>query len=327
MIKVEHLTKSFDSFFALHDLNMTVPKGAVYGLVGPNGAGKSTLIRHVTGAYRPDSGTLLVDGQPVYENPAVKARIANIPDDFYYFQSATTRDMMHFYRGMYPKFDMERYEKLKEAFASVDEKRPIRRLSKGMQKQAAFWLALVHRGKHVLQGLVPPGVEPGVEAPVEPHHVPGGGGQEVVQLVGDVGDAGLGRRVLVDRLPVQQHRAGVLPVHPGDVAQQGGFPRPVGAHQAVDGALGHRHGQPVQGAEAVKALDQVFCFDHGFSSPLSPVRAAACSSRAASSAAVMPRNRSSAAEASNCRSSSVRRWVFPPSCRAAKEPFPATVYR
>ena len=142
MIKVEHLTKSFDSFFALHDLNMTVPKGAVYGLVGPNGAGKSTLIRHVTGAYRPDSGTLLVDGQPVYENPAVKARIASIPDDFYYFQSATTRDMMHFYRGMYPKFDMERYEKLKEAFASVDEKRPIRRLSKGMQKQAAFWLAL-----------------------------------------------------------------------------------------------------------------------------------------------------------------------------------------
>ena len=142
MIKVEHLTKSFDGFFALHDLNMTVPKGAVYGLVGPNGAGKSTLIRHVTGAYRPDSGSLLVDGQPVYENPAVKARIANIPDDFYYFQSASTRDMMRFYRGMYPKFDMERYGKLKEAFATVDEKRPIRRLSKGMQKQAAFWLAL-----------------------------------------------------------------------------------------------------------------------------------------------------------------------------------------
>ena len=142
MIKVEHLTKSFDGFFALHDLNMTVPKGAVYGLVGPNGAGKSTLIRHVTGAYRPDSGSLLVDGQPVYENPAVKARIANIPDDFYYFQSASTRDMMRFYRGMYPKFDMERYGKLKEAFATVDEKRLIRRLSKGMQKQAAFWLAL-----------------------------------------------------------------------------------------------------------------------------------------------------------------------------------------
>ena len=142
MIKVEHLVKSFDGFFALHDLSMTVPRGAVYGLVGPNGAGKSTLIRHVTGAYRPDSGTLLVDGEPVYENPPVKARIANIPDDFYYFQSATTRDMMHFYRGLYPKFDAARYEKLREAFAAVDERRPIRRLSKGMQKQAAFWLAM-----------------------------------------------------------------------------------------------------------------------------------------------------------------------------------------
>ena len=142
MIKVEHLVKSFDGFFALHGLSMTVPRGAVYGLVGPNGAGKSTLIRHVTGAYRPDSGTLLVDGEPVYENPPVKARIANIPDDFYYFQSATTRDMMHFYRGLYPKFDAARYEKLKEAFAAVDERRPIRRLSKGMQKQAAFWLAM-----------------------------------------------------------------------------------------------------------------------------------------------------------------------------------------
>ena len=142
MIKVEHLVKSFDGFFALHDLSMTVPRGAVYGLVGPNGAGKSTLIRHVTGAYRPDSGTLLVDGEPVYENPPVKARIANIPDDFYYFQSATTRDMMRFYRGLYPKFDAARYEKLKEAFAAVDERRPIRRLSKGMQKQAAFWLAM-----------------------------------------------------------------------------------------------------------------------------------------------------------------------------------------
>ena len=142
MIKVEHLVKSFDGFFALHDLSMTVPRGAVYGLVGPNGAGKSTLIRHVTGAYRPDSGTLLVDGQPVYERPDVKARIANIPDDFYYFQSATTRDMMHFYRGLYPKFDAARYEKLKEAFAAVDERQPIRRLSKGMQKQAAFWLAM-----------------------------------------------------------------------------------------------------------------------------------------------------------------------------------------
>ena len=142
MIEIQNLSKCYSGAQALRSLCLRVPRGAVYGLVGPNGAGKSTILRHITGIYRPDGGTITVDGQPVYENPAVKARIANIPDDFYYFQSASTRDMMRFYRGMYPKFDMERYGKLKEAFATVDEKRPIRRLSKGMQKQAAFWLAL-----------------------------------------------------------------------------------------------------------------------------------------------------------------------------------------
>jgi len=78
----------------------------------------------------------------VYENPAAKAKIAAIPDELYYFTSATTRDMMHFYRGLYPQFDSKRYEALKEAFPEVDEKQPIRRLSKGMQKQSAFWLTL-----------------------------------------------------------------------------------------------------------------------------------------------------------------------------------------
>ena len=142
MIEVKHVVKSFDGFHALDDLTMTVPKGSIYGLVGPNGAGKSTILRHLSGAYRQDSGEILIEGVPVYENPAVKKRMAVIPDELYYFGSASTRDMMKFYRGIYPNFDMERYEKLKEAFPAVSEKRAIRRLSKGMQKQAAFWLAL-----------------------------------------------------------------------------------------------------------------------------------------------------------------------------------------
>lgn len=142
MIEVKHVVKSFDGFHALDDLNMTVPRGAIYGLVGPNGAGKSTILRHLTGAYRQDSGEILLEGEPIYENPAVKLRMANIPDELYYFGSASTRDMMRFFREIYPTFDMQRYKKLKEAFPAVDEKRPIRRLSKGMQKQAAFWLAL-----------------------------------------------------------------------------------------------------------------------------------------------------------------------------------------
>ena len=142
MIQVNNVTKAFDGFKALDGCTLTVPKGSVYGLVGPNGAGKSTVIRHITGIYRQDSGEVLVDGRPVYENTAVKARIASIPDEFYYFPSASCRDMMRFYRGFYPQFDMERYERLKEVFSAVGEKQPIRRLSKGMQKQVAFWLTL-----------------------------------------------------------------------------------------------------------------------------------------------------------------------------------------
>ena len=141
MIEVKNAVKRFGGFAALDGAALTVPTGSVYGLVGPNGAGKSTLIRHLTGIYRPDEGSISIGGQEVWENAAVKAKVAAIPDDWYYFPQACIRDMMRFYRGFYPNFSMERYEKLKEVF-NLDEKQPIRRFSKGMQKQAAFWLAL-----------------------------------------------------------------------------------------------------------------------------------------------------------------------------------------
>ena len=145
MIEGKNVGKALVGFRALDGLTMTVPQGSIYGLVGPNGAGKSTLLRHVTGVYRQDSGSVLLEGNPIYENPAAKARIADIPDELYYFLSASTQDMMRFYKGFYPRFDKARYEALKDVFTNVDEKQPIRRLSKGMQKQSAFWLALCCR--------------------------------------------------------------------------------------------------------------------------------------------------------------------------------------
>ena len=145
MIEARNVVKAFDGFRALDGLTMTVPRGSIYGLVGPNGAGKSTLLRHVTGIYRQDSGSVLLEGNPIYETPAAKARIASIPDELYYFLSASTRDMMRFFKGFYPRFDGARYEALKDVFTTINEKQPIRRLSKGMQKQAAFWLALCCR--------------------------------------------------------------------------------------------------------------------------------------------------------------------------------------
>ena len=141
MIEVRDIVKTFDGFRALDGASLTVPTGSVYGLVGPNGAGKSTIIRHLTGIYRQDSGSVAIGGEDVWENAALKERVGVIPDDWFYYPGANVRDMMKFYKGMYPRFSTERYEKLKEVF-NIDEKRSIRRLSKGMQKQVAFWLTL-----------------------------------------------------------------------------------------------------------------------------------------------------------------------------------------
>ena len=141
MIEVKKLVKTFDGFTALDSATLTVPKGAVYGLVGPNGAGKSTLLRHITGVYKQDSGQVLVNGVPVFENRHVKERIVSIPDDWFYYNQSTIREMAKLYAGMYPQFDGGRFEKLRELF-HLPEKKPIRRMSKGMQRQAAFWITM-----------------------------------------------------------------------------------------------------------------------------------------------------------------------------------------
>ncbi len=140
MLEMKHVTKTFGDFHALEDLSLHVPRGSVYGLVGPNGAGKTTIIRHLTGIYQPDSGDVTLGGQPVWNDPAVKERIGYIPDDIFYFPSATLEDMHGFYRRMYEKFDEDLYGKLNEVFHLPAG--PIRRFSKGMQKQAAFHLTL-----------------------------------------------------------------------------------------------------------------------------------------------------------------------------------------
>ena len=142
MIQVNNLQKSFQGKKALDGVNMSVGKGDIYGLVGPNGAGKSTLIRHLVGVYRQDAGEVFIDAQPVFEHVETKAKIAYIPDDFFYFGQADTMEMMRYYKGIYPTFDEKCFYHMQEFFPSIDVKRDIRRLSKGMQKQVAFWLSI-----------------------------------------------------------------------------------------------------------------------------------------------------------------------------------------
>ena len=136
-----------------------MPQGAVYGLIGSNGAGKSTAIRHLTGIYRPDAGAVTIGGLPVYENPEIKSRIGYIPDDLGVLGGGTIRELAAFYRAMYPRFDAARFDALREVFC-LDERTPLRRFSKGMQKQAAFWLTLCIRPDYLVLDEPVDGLDP-----------------------------------------------------------------------------------------------------------------------------------------------------------------------
>ena len=142
MIDIKNVVKTFDKFAALDGVNMHVNKGSIYGLVGPNGAGKTTLMNTFCGILTADSGTLTVDGEAVYENNNVKKRIVYISDDVFYFHNSSTESLKKFYKSLYPDFDDAKFEELKKYFPSINPKSNVRRLSKGMKKQVAFWLAI-----------------------------------------------------------------------------------------------------------------------------------------------------------------------------------------
>ncbi|GBF11502.1 ABC transporter ATP-binding protein [Tepidibacillus sp. HK-1] len=141
MIKVQQVSKTFDKEVAIHQLQLSVKKGSIYGLLGSNGAGKTTLLKILAGIYRPDQGTIQIDGEPIYENVPLKERVVFIPDSLYFLPQSTIQQMTKYYQSFYPNWNQERFERLKQVF-QIDPKRKIHRLSKGMQRQVAFWLAL-----------------------------------------------------------------------------------------------------------------------------------------------------------------------------------------
>lgn len=149
MIKAENLTKKFDDFFALDNINCEIPKGCIYGMVGSNGAGKSTFLRTLTGVYRQDSGIITIDGEEAFENPLVKAKIAYVPDELFFLQGSNIMRMALMYKRLYPNFDDERFKLLLSNF-NLPQTKPIATFSKGMKRQAATILALSCRPEYLL---------------------------------------------------------------------------------------------------------------------------------------------------------------------------------
>lgn len=141
MIKAVNVSKRFDDIQAVDSISLEIKPGIVYGLIGTNGAGKSTFLRMLSGVYKPDTGSITIDGEEVFENPNAKKKFMYISDDVHYFQNATPMDMSAYYKTVYEKFDEPRFEELLKRF-NPDKNRKIKTFSKGMKKQLSMLLGV-----------------------------------------------------------------------------------------------------------------------------------------------------------------------------------------
>lgn len=141
MIKIENLSKKYDSEYVLQNLNCTIKDNCIYGLVGANGAGKSTLLRLINGIFTPDSGSITVDGEDSFDNSIVKQKLVFVPDDLFFYPNYTLMDTAKFYQSLYNNFNMSYLIELANLL-HLDLNRKINSFSKGMKRQCAIICAL-----------------------------------------------------------------------------------------------------------------------------------------------------------------------------------------
>ncbi len=148
MIIAQHVNKSFGSIEALTDINATIKKGTVFGLIGTNGAGKSTFLRVLAGILKPDSGNITIDGEGVFENINVKERFFYISDEQYFFSNSTPREIQKYYSNIYPHFDKALFDHLLHNF-DLAAGRKVNTFSKGMKKQLAVIAAIAAQTDYI----------------------------------------------------------------------------------------------------------------------------------------------------------------------------------
>ena len=149
MIELRDVSKNFDKRKAVDRVSAVIGEGHVFGLIGTNGAGKSTLLRLLCGVLRPDEGSVYVDGEEVYDNPAAKGKLFYISDEQYFFKSGTPEDMLRMYRTYYPDFDREKWKGMMDRFG-LDRGRKINTFSKGMKKQLSVICGICANTRYLL---------------------------------------------------------------------------------------------------------------------------------------------------------------------------------
>lgn len=141
MIEVIGVNKVFNDFKALDDINISIKKGTIHGIIGENGAGKTTLLQMLSGVYQVEEGKILIDGEEVYENRKVKEKIGYVADRNQYFKDYRVKELLDFYSGIYKNFSIDDFYNYNKIFnLKLDKK--IRQLSKGMQMRLALMLNL-----------------------------------------------------------------------------------------------------------------------------------------------------------------------------------------
>ena len=166
MIELKNVDKTLGGVHAVDHVSGTIREGMVFGLIGSNGAGKSTLLRMISGVIRPDDGTVLCDGAPVFENQEAKAQICFLPDTPYFFPNADIRQMRDYYAMIYPAFNRKQFDALADRFR-LDPKRSIHAFSKGMKKQVSILLGLCAGTKYLLCDETFDGLDPVVRQAVK----------------------------------------------------------------------------------------------------------------------------------------------------------------
>lgn len=159
MLEVKNVYKSYDKTEVLHGVSLELQPGEIHGLIGENSAGKTTLIKCITGIYKANSGSILVDGQEVYDNPKAKSCIGYVADYNEYIQTYNAKKMVKMYQSFYPEFDTEKFNSLNEVFELPLEK-TISSLSKGQKMRLAIMLEICHKPKYLIMDEPTSGLDP-----------------------------------------------------------------------------------------------------------------------------------------------------------------------
>jgi ABC-2 type transport system ATP-binding protein len=164
-IEVTGLTKTFGTFTAVDGIDVTVPRGQIFGFLGPNGSGKTTTIRMLCGTMRPDSGTALVLGEDVVRHPdRVQRRIGYMSQKFSLFEDMTVDENLRFYAGVYDlpddEFAAQREYVLKMADLVGREDGLTRNLSVGWRQRLALGAATIHSPELLFLDEPTSGVDP-----------------------------------------------------------------------------------------------------------------------------------------------------------------------